>query len=139
MIIRFILPLLIFVAAAIPLQAGPFPGAPATLNAGEEASVRGVINAVVFPISDDFEMEASQSGWALITPAPFEVKGADDEGNVLDEPNLTLFQFAGDEEVIARCEALAGKPVEITAVLMPAHTRYHRTPFLLLVNSVRAL
>lgn len=136
---RFILSLLFFAATALSLHAGPFPESVATLTAGEEASVRGVINAVVFPISDDYEMEATQSGLALIAPVPFEVKGADDEGNVLDESNLTLFQLAGDEEVIARCEALTGKPVEITAVLMPAHTRYHRTPFLLLVNSVRAL
>jgi hypothetical protein len=139
MITRYIIPLLILITAALPLQAGPFPAMPATLKAGEESSVRGVINAVVFPISDDFEMEASQSGFALITPLPFAVKGTDDDGNVLDEANLTLFQLAGDETVIARCEALAGKPVEITAVLMHAHTRYHRTPFLLLINSVRAL
>ena len=130
---------LLLSAISSPLFAGPFPESTAPLLAGEEAKVRGVINAIIFPISDDFEMEPTQSGVVLITPLPLEAAGLDNEGNEIHETNLTLFQLAGEEAVLAQCEALAGKPVEITADLMPAHTRYHRTPFLLLVKSVRAL
>jgi len=140
MITRHLFSILVLLSAITsPLHAGPFPESTAPLVAGEEAKVRGVVNAIVFPLSDDFEMESTQSGIVLITPLPLEAAGLDDEGNEIHEPNLTLFQLAGEEAVLAKCEALAGRPVEITADLMPAHTRYHRTPFLLLVKSVRAL
>ncbi len=138
MMTRFFLSFLILSTAAISLLAGPFPESSATLVAGEEKSVRGVINPLIFPIPDDFEMEATQSGYVLITPIPLEVKGMDDDGNPIKE-KMMLFHLAGEESVTAQFKALAGKPVEITADLMSAHTRYHRTPFLLLVKSVRAL
>jgi hypothetical protein len=36
-------------------------------------------------------------------------------------------------------EKLAGKPVEIVATPIPAHTRHHRTSFLLNVKSIKSL
>jgi len=121
------------------LLAGPFPENAPALVEGEQSTVRGVINLVVFPVPDDFEMEPVQSAYALITPIPLEASGTDSTGEEIHETGLTLFHLAGDDEITAQFDALAGRPVEMTVDLMPAHTRHHRTPFLLLARSIRAL
>lgn len=135
----FFLLLAIGSLASHPLAAGPFPDDLTPVRENQEARVRGIVNAVVFPVPDVFEMGASESGIVLITPLPLEAHGEDLDGNEIHESGLTVFQLAGDESVLAQCQKLAGKPVEITADLMTAHSRHHHTPFLLIVKKVRAL
>ena len=123
------------------LSAGPFPESAVAVRivGGTEVTIRGVINLITVPISDDYEMEPTGIGYYLITPYPHEAEGRDINDEDILEKNLTMFQLTGDDEVNAKLKESEGVPVEIIADPFPAHTRHHRTPFVLFVKSIRAL
>lgn len=120
------------------LHGGPFPSEPQVLTPEREFTLRGVVNLAILPVLDDFETAPTQSGFFLFTPDPHRATFEED-GNRIEESNLTLFHLTGTDAILADLEKSAGKPVEVVAMVIPAHTRYHRTPVILNVKSFRIL
>lgn len=143
---RSLLPvsLFFFVLATSPcsrLAADPFPQVDTKLVANKEVTIRGVINLIAVPVPDAFETVPIQSGYFLITPNPLDAEGEDElqEGKMISAKGQVMFHLVIPDELAETIGKLAKNPVEIVALPFPAHTRHHRTPFLLQVKSIKAL
>ena len=135
---RIIFSAILFLLSAMTLAGELFNSA--TLKATDTAPVvlRGVVNGLVFPVPDAAELGSTQSGWALSTVNDVECEGSFEEEKKT-RATINLFQLAMSEEVSQEIEKAEGKPVELTGTVFAAHTRHHRTTFLLQVESVRLL
>jgi len=123
------------------LAANPFPQVDTKIVSNKEVTLRGVINLINVPVPDAVEAGPVQSGYFLITPYPLDVEGKDEfqEGKMVNAKEQIMFHLVIQSDLYKTIEKLVGKPVEIVALPFPAHTRHHRTPFLLDVKSIKAV
>jgi len=123
------------------LAADPFPPVNTKLVANKEITLRGVINQITVPVPDDLDLASTQKGYFLITPFPFDAEGEDpfQDGKRVFAKEQIMFHLVFQNDLAETIQKLAEKPVEIVAIPLPAHTRHHRTSFLLDVKSIKAL
>ncbi len=135
-----LLPFILILAGLAPLRAELFPGEPVVLTAGDAILVRGVINTLVAPVPDPFELpQPVQSGHFLFSSQPITIRVEDGEEGPYSVLDQTIFHLSVPASLEGRIEGLLEKPVEVRAEVSPAHTRYHRTPVILIVESIRLL
>ena len=134
---RFLPLLLILLASAF--SAEIFTTTPAKASDKENATLRGVINEFSFPVPDEVELGTTQSAWVLATPNEVECQGKIGDEDEPVKATLDLFHLVVSEQLQGKIAKFRGKPVEITGRIIPAHTRHHRTAFLLNVESVKEL
>lgn len=119
---------------AIPLvRAEVFSSEPQTFNAdaGQEITIRGVVNVVYLPVPDNFEVGPTQSGYFLFTSYPCTIKAKDSDDKAITVTNQTMFHLAPSGDQVNLLKTLLGKPVEMRVSMMPRETRHHRTDIIL--------
>lgn len=130
-------------ASTLPcLAEDAFPAAEIKLVDSKEVTLRGVINVITVPVPDGAGLgKPTQSGYFLITPYALVAEGESPgpERKMIRLEGQMLFHLVVQQEIEAKLDKLKGQPVDVVATPFPAHTRYHRTPFLLNVKSIRAL
>ena len=138
---KTIIPLAIMlITVALGAQAETFSSRTIALQGDTTTLFRGVINQVYLPIPDDLELGAVQSGYFLFTPDQYTITIKDpDSGKKSQVKNQQMFHLTASEEDAKQFEAIRGKPVEVKARLIQQNTRYHRTPIVLEVLSIKEI
>lgn len=132
--------IILLITGTMGIQADTFSSRNIALQGNTTTSLRGVINQVYLPVPDDLELGAVQSGYFLFTPDQYTITVKDsDSGKKSQIKNQQMSHLTASEEDAKQFEATRGKPVEVKARLIQQNTRYHRTPIILEVLSIKEI
>lgn len=100
---------------------------PTEVSPMEKVTLTGKLEIVKIPKDPDV-ISTGDIYWALKLSSPIALKDF--------KPPVTSVQLVLKEKLAKKVKAQVGKNITIKGQVMEAHTRHHRTPFLLIVESI---